>query len=665
VELTISTSGLAVRLIGGFELRKAGVALSLTKRKACAILAYLLLSGRSRETRGRLAALLWSEQDEEHARGSLRQCILDLRQIEKKTELRYLSVEKLVLGIDTAVLRSDIDDLEHALTDRDYDGALLLLAKIRDGLCAGLNDCDPVFDNWLTMQSTMMTDRLVGRLATLLPSEVDAGKRKSIAACILQLDPFFDAAVMETIRGLCQEGGYSRAHVFFERYAAELKAEMDMRPSAEILHLLHTLKPAKSVEAQSAAEPAIAQKDHGSRIPGKPTIAIVIARHEAENAHLQFALAAELSASVSRFRHWTAVSKELQGSGISYADVRAVAGEHADIGVLIRLIDTQVPAVFEITCYDFSQGEEAFVLTVSSDPSSWRSAFNEVCARFSARLQIALSSARLHRITQTSLNHFSAYDCWLDGQRLSILWRKDTEEAAIARYEEAIRLDPDLSCAYSSLAAVLNSRWIVVPGSPSIGQDLERAFELAKRSVLLDPFDHRNQVNLAWSHLLARRWDLADFHFNLAHEQNAGNPATLIAYALASSFMGNHQRANELSRRCFELNPLPEPHYYGYQATIAFLAGDLEGCVAAAARSDKLFADIRGWSAAAYALLKRNSDAGDEFRSFVRNLSAAWHGHDRPDRSVAVHWFKTAFPIRFPVDQAKLADAIDLAAQSG
>ncbi|RVC17133.1 hypothetical protein EN884_10140, partial [Mesorhizobium sp. M7A.F.Ca.AU.001.01.1.1] len=530
------------------------------KRKACAILAYLLLSGRSRETRGRLAALLWSEQDEEHARGSLRQCIKDLRRLASETRLNYLAVDKLVLGIDPTAIRSDIDELERALDDRNYDGALLLLAKARDGLCAGLDDCDPVFDNWLRMQSTMITDRLVTRLAAWLAAETDPRQRKSIAACILQLDPFFDDAVVETIRRVCEESGYARALAFFDRYAAELKADMDLRPPAEILHLLEALKPGNDGEKR-AADPDLAQSDHDSRIPGKPTIAIIIARREAENEHLQFALATELLASISRFRHWTAVSTELQAGEFSLDQMHQAAGEHVDIGVLIRLIDTDGPAVFQITCYDFLQEGEAFVLTVPSDPSSWRSAFNEVCARFSARLQIALSSARLHRISQASPNHFSAYDCWLDGQRLSIMWRKDTEEAAIARYEEAIRLDPDLSCAYSSLAAVLNSRWIVVPGASSIEQDLKRAFELAKRSVLLDPFDHRNQVNLAWSHLLARRWELADFHFSLAHEQNAGNPATLIAYALASSFMGDHQRASELSKRSFDLNPMPDAHY--------------------------------------------------------------------------------------------------------
>lgn len=514
------------------------------------------------------------------------------------------------------------------------------------------------------MQSTMMTDRLVARLAAALESETDARQRKSIAACILQLDPFFDDAVIETIRAICQESGYARALAFFERYAAELKAEMDLSPSAEMRRVLESLRRGDENGRQPAEEDK-GQGDHESRIPGRPTIAVVIARREAENEHLQFALATELLASISRFRHWTALSTELQGARASYEDVRKAAGDHVDIGVLIRLIDDASPSVFEIMCFDFLQGGEAFTLSVSSDPASWRSTFNEVCARFSARLQIALSSARLHRISQTSPNRFSAYDCWLDGQRLSIMWRKETEDAAINRYEEAIRLDPELSCAYSSLAAVLNSRWIVVPGAPTIEQDQKRAFELAKRSVLLDPFDHRNQVNLAWSHLLARRWDLADFHFGLAHEQNSANPATLIAYALASSFMGNHERAMELSKRCFELNPTPDAHYLGYQATIAFLAGDLEECVAAASRCDELFADINGWSASALALLKRGDEAGNAFRRFLRNLSAAWHGEIKPDRRTAVDWFMTAFPIRRAVDQEKLARGIELAAQFG
>ncbi|MBN9070188.1 MAG: hypothetical protein J0H34_01030 [Rhizobiales bacterium] len=65
-----------MRLIGAFQLLSAKADHTPAKRKAAAILAYLILTGQSRETRGRLAALLWSESDEERARASLRSAIL-------------------------------------------------------------------------------------------------------------------------------------------------------------------------------------------------------------------------------------------------------------------------------------------------------------------------------------------------------------------------------------------------------------------------------------------------------------------------------------------------------------------------------------------------------------------------------------------------------------
>lgn len=648
----IASTQLEMRLIGAFQLLSAKADHTPVKRKAAAILAYLILTGQSRETRGRLAALLWSESDEERARASLRQCIHDLKQVEADAGRPFLNVDKLAVGARPGCFHTDIAALDAALENDAFGDVSRLLANARDGLCAGLYDCDPVFDNWLRMQSTAWSDRTVSRLAALL-EDADPEDRRSIAVCILQLDPFFEPAVLEMLRLRHDEGGYARALAYFERYAEELREELDLAPPRRVAEELAMLReastPRRQQPATTGAKPA----------PERPTIAIITVRGDAENAHIQFALASELSASLSRFRHWTAVQVEMEAS--AGTGILKTIGDAVDLAVIIDLEVEQGRHVFEISCHDVPDGTLLFTMKALPDSSSWRSASNEFCAQIAARLQIAISSARLHRIGKTSPQQISAYDCWLDGQRLSLLWRKDTEQAAVERYEEAIRLDPNLSCAYSGLAGVLNSRWIVWPGSPDNGQDLARAFELAKKAVLLDPFDHRNQVNLAWSHLLAHRWQLAEFHFELAHDLNARNPTTLIAYALASSYLGEHRRAAELSRLAFQLSPVNDPHFHGYQATIAFLAGDFQGCVDAARQSDGLFPDLSGWSAAANAAMGRDEDARADFGRFVERLAEAWSGRGKPDRTRASEWLKTAFPIRQPADRRRLAEAVDRA----
>jgi DNA-binding SARP family transcriptional activator/tetratricopeptide (TPR) repeat protein len=660
-----SRKSLEVKLVGNFEIRSLDKVYALDKRKACAILAYLILSGQTRETRGRLSALLWSDSDEEHARASLRQSIRDLKHIEFQTGVKFLVLDKLSVGIDHSVLRTDLADLRHALETRDFLTADGILARSENSLCIGLQDCDPVFDNWIGMTSTQWSDGLIHQLSrSLNEPNLTFMERKAIAVCILRLDPFHESAVIGMLSALHRDGGYARARVFFERYASDLRSELDLAPPREIIQQLERFK-TTTLDATAAQPPAVVDMTATRHVDERPTIVLVTEKHRSADMHVQFALVSELSATLSRFRLWTAIHAELDRvtmrSG-SIEPLRAALGESADLAVIITASDDGGPH-FDISCRSMATGVLQFTTTAPREPAAWRTVFNEICARVASRLQLVISTTRLHRIDEQSPNYISAYDSWLDGQRLSTLWRNDTEAAAIGRYEEAIRQDPRLACAYSSLAAILNSRWIVLPGYPVDSADLDRAFELAKEAVTLDPLDHRNQVNLAWSHLLARRWELADFHFGLAHDLNAANPATLIAYSLASAFIGNHQRAVSLSQRSFELNPLHDPHYHGYHATVAFLSGDLEGCVEAVEESGGLFPDIRGWSAAAHALMGNEAKAGADFRTFLKGISAAWHNGERPTRRNAIDWFKNVFPIRLDADRTRLCEGIDRASR--
>ena len=71
---------LRLTLLGGFELGlKDGPAISLPRKKAQALLAYLALHPEESQPRDKLAALLWGELSDEQARHGLRQCLVDLR----------------------------------------------------------------------------------------------------------------------------------------------------------------------------------------------------------------------------------------------------------------------------------------------------------------------------------------------------------------------------------------------------------------------------------------------------------------------------------------------------------------------------------------------------------------------------------------------------------
>ena len=67
-------------LLGSPRLERDGRSLEPDTRKATALLAYLAITGRF-HTRDTLAALLWPEMDDSHARAALRRTLSSLKSV--------------------------------------------------------------------------------------------------------------------------------------------------------------------------------------------------------------------------------------------------------------------------------------------------------------------------------------------------------------------------------------------------------------------------------------------------------------------------------------------------------------------------------------------------------------------------------------------------------
>ena len=71
-------SQLTIHLLGAPAIARDGAPITVDTRKATALLAYLAVTGRG-HAREALAALLWPEYDDEHARSALRRTLSTLR----------------------------------------------------------------------------------------------------------------------------------------------------------------------------------------------------------------------------------------------------------------------------------------------------------------------------------------------------------------------------------------------------------------------------------------------------------------------------------------------------------------------------------------------------------------------------------------------------------
>src|SRR5215467_7752442 len=172
-------SELALFLMGSPRIERDGIVLNVDTRKATALIAYLAVT-RQPQSRDALAALLWPEYDQAHARATLRRTLSTLN---KALAGNWLHIDRETVAIDaTAHIRLDVDEFYRHLEECKLHGhpvsevcsaCLDPLARAvslyRDDFLAGFGLRDsPNFDDWQFFQADTMRRDLANALERLV-----------------------------------------------------------------------------------------------------------------------------------------------------------------------------------------------------------------------------------------------------------------------------------------------------------------------------------------------------------------------------------------------------------------------------------------------------------------------------------------------------------------
>ncbi|MCX8114916.1 MAG: AAA family ATPase [Burkholderiaceae bacterium] len=228
-DATTASPRLLLRAAGQLRLRD-DAPIDLEPKDAL-LLAYLAVEGPT--PRGRLAALLWPEVDEERARGNLRQRLLRLK--------RTVGVE-LVTGNPLAQLAAGI---EHDLAD-DCD----VLSSLDPHQVGGMAE-------WLqTQRDTRRRARIdwLDAAVALAETEGDLAAALEHANALVALDPLSEHAHRRVMKLHYLRGDTSAAIAAYERCRDTLRRELDTAPSKETEALRGSIAQAM-VPATSALRP--------------------------------------------------------------------------------------------------------------------------------------------------------------------------------------------------------------------------------------------------------------------------------------------------------------------------------------------------------------------------------------------------------------------------
>jgi tetratricopeptide (TPR) repeat protein len=299
---------------------------------------------------------------------------------------------------------------------------------------------------------------------------------------------------------------------------------------------------------------------------------------------------------------------------------------------------------------------ESYELTLSN----WHATQRSLVGRVASKLEIYLSQDRVTRALQRLPEQLSVYDAWLRGEHLLLRWSAAAEDEAERLFDQAIAWDPTFASAHASLASVYNSRHFIRPGLPRDTTTERRALALARRAVELDPLDARNHMVVAWSTAMVEHYEQAELHFELATELNPSDPKIMVSAALGLAFMGRIDLANRLDAHALELTSLFPEYQWSHIATTRFLAGDYQGAIVAAERSQNVIIDTPGWKAAALGRLGRLEEREGALQDLLSAAKSAWAGPVDPSRRDIISWFLDAFPLRRLDDRRNLAESLGM-----
>ena len=219
-------------LFGGFRATIGARYVALPLKKAQALLAFLALSPAQRQTRERLAALLWADAPDEHARNSLRQTLFAIRSALGPVAPQVLGSDAAAVWLEPGAVEVDVLAFERFVAQGTGDGlaraAGLYQGELLDGVAS-----EAAFEEWLWATRERLRRAATTAMAKLLARQSDAGATDAAIATstrLLSVEPTHELAHRALIRLYAAAGRRAEAIRQYHACVDLLRRELSTEP---------------------------------------------------------------------------------------------------------------------------------------------------------------------------------------------------------------------------------------------------------------------------------------------------------------------------------------------------------------------------------------------------------------------------------------------------
>ena len=610
-------------LLSDWRVRLNGLDVHIRGLKARALFLVLVNTDR-RMSRRDLAAMFWPGQDDQKARASLRQAVLQLRSAVKDTDHDLIVTTPDDVWLKAVTLKTDTDqiltDLGRGIGSKDCFDALRRASDIGREF-DGISDS---FDDWLGALRLAQRHRCQTVLeAECLNTDHSYPFRLDCAQCAYGLDDLNEAAVRAMMECYAALNDNARALAIYRDFCDLIDEELGAEPSLETQDLAVTIKldagpPPAQASAVPWPEPQLQKITQSlvavlpfSRLgPSEiPTYTVLGVLDQITCRLASFRSLGVISSNSTR--HFLDQSPQLE-------EVRAVTGARYIVSGSLQVDgDTGALTVQLVDCTD---DRVVWAATWRVRKQDLFGISADLADEIATAIEPSLNIAELERARHISDADLEPHHLVLRAKDLMFSLRRAEFQQAKLVLDEALIRGPHFAAAHALMAEwhtiCLLQRWSTHPDAQKAALE-----EHSRRAINLAPGNGR--VLAMWGHnkiAIDRDYDGAIDLFNRALTLFPNDAETLI-WTVPTLALSNHEsRALGNGLRSFELSPV-DPFLFRNEHFLS-LAHYASGNYAAAAKLG-------------LSCYQRAPDYGSNLRATIASLVAA--GQAEQARPLAQH----------------------------
>jgi len=608
---------LAISIFGGISVRRDRSEIPLANRKARALLAYLALSESGRESRERLAGLLWPDTTEHNARASLRQVLLDVREA-----LGSFGGSALTSGRHEVELVKDAIELDLTVILLEIAAgrtpeALLIRSRAVETVFVGYEDLSPLLHDWILASRVQIQERLIRALVQSYENNLFLHRqRRLLAEAVLLLDPTHEAACRTVMQLAAEDGEIGLALRAYNDLYTVLDEELDMEPSPATCELVADIKRGRFDEPREplarTAEPRLLSP------AGAPVVAVLPFRllgpdqapgYFAEGVledtvRLLTALQEPVVISSNSTREFRGIV-DLQHVGRSLGAGYLVTGTVRVAGNLLRLA---------VELAEVASGKLLWADAFDATELRFFDAQEEIASKIAHTLVPRLRDAELHRSRGQRPEDLTAYQLMLQARELIFRLERPAFEHAGNLLHEALGRDPSYSPLHAATADWHSLR-IWQGWSSDSEADMRSVEAMACSAIAMDSGNGRALAMLGHNRTIYRReYEDALNLIDRAFRASPNDAEAMMWSSPTYAYIGEVAEALRRAERAIALSP-QDPFMFRYEH----------------------FVSIAHYAAGAYDEAAywgmRSLRANPHYTSNLRFTAAAMVGLGRPDEA--------------------------------